>query len=189
MADRSIDSHAGPGEARPGQVRETRRRVIQGTVAVAGGLAAASYVAPTLRALGIPAALAMSGSSPPPTQQGCSPGYWKNHPQNWVGYSPSQTLGSVFTIPSSLNTMSSLTLDTLLDALSSGGGSTLSDKALLLLHQAVAALLNITAGLNYPTYTSTAALIGAVNSALASLDATTIDNLQGTLDTDNNLAC
>lgn len=85
--------------------------------------------------------------------------------------------------------MSSLTLDTLLDALSSGGGSTLADKALLLMHQAVAGLLNITAGLNYPTYTTTGALISAVNAALASLDATTIDNLQTTLSNDNNLAC
>ncbi len=29
-------------------------------------------------------------------QEGCTPGYWKNHTENWEEYSPSTSLGTVF---------------------------------------------------------------------------------------------
>lgn len=45
------------------ETRARRRQVIKGAVAMAGGVAAASYVTPSLRKLGIPAALAASGGT------------------------------------------------------------------------------------------------------------------------------
>ena len=32
--------------------------------------------------------------------KGCTPGFWKNHPEAWVGYDPNQTIGSVFSVGS-----------------------------------------------------------------------------------------
>jgi hypothetical protein len=34
--------------------------------------------------------------NPPVAGEYCSPGYWKNHQQSWVGYSPNQLFSSVF---------------------------------------------------------------------------------------------
>lgn len=45
----------------------TRRNVLKATVAASGGLVAASYVTPRLRALGVPSVLAVSGGERPPT--------------------------------------------------------------------------------------------------------------------------
>ena len=62
----------------------------------------------------------------PPGGEGCTPGYWKNHTEDWVGYTPGQTVGSVFANTGSLGSM------TLLQALKNGGGSTLEDAKRLL---------------------------------------------------------
>ena len=45
-------------------------------------------------------------------QQGCTPGYWKNHPNAWRCYSTTQTVGSVF-----IGVDASLANETLLQAL------------------------------------------------------------------------
>ena len=95
--------------------------------------------------------------------EGCSPGFWKNHTEDWgaTGYSPSQTLESVFDVPDSLG----LDNVTLLEALQTGGGGVNA-----LLRQAVAGLLSA----SHPDVVDYPALpqyvIGPVNAALASAD-------------------
>jgi len=116
---------------------------------------------------------------------GCTPGFWKNHATTppWGGYLPTQTVASVFTIPAGLS--ASLGTQTLLTALDGGGGSTINDKAAILLRAAVAALLNAANG--NPVYPiNVANVISQTNAALASLNATTITNLGTKLDTWNN---
>ncbi len=116
--------------------------------------------------------------------EGLSHGYWKNHTEDWppTGYSPSQTLGSVFAQSSSYG----LGSYTLLQALDFKGGNTLTEKAQILLRNAVAALLNAAhPGINYPL--TVAQVIAQVNTALASGDADTMLELETTLDGYNNL--
>jgi hypothetical protein len=119
--------------------------------------------------------------------EGCTPGFWKNHAGSWAatGYSPSQTLGSVFTIPAEFSSVSG---ETLLEALSFSGGPTDLDAAKLLLHHAVAALLNAShPDVDYPLAPSD--VISQTNAALASSDRDTMLALKDTFDSNNNLGC
>ena len=118
--------------------------------------------------------------------QGCTPGYWKNHLSAWgpTGYSPSQTLESVFDVPDSLG-LDSVTLQS---ALSFPGGPGTVGGARILLRAAVASLLNAAhPGVEFPW--TAAQVISAVNTALASLDRATMLALASELDADNNLGC
>jgi hypothetical protein len=115
--------------------------------------------------------------------QGCSHGYWKNHPAAWgpTGYTTSQTVGSVFSNSGRAST-------SLMDALALKGGSTVQAAKDILLRNAVAALLDAAhPGVSYPL--STAAVISQVNAALASNDRATILALESQLDAYNNLGC
>jgi len=115
--------------------------------------------------------------------EGLSHGYWKNHPDDWpaTGYSPSQTLGSVFSASAALG-LSAYTLDQALDF---KGGSTLQEKAQILLRNAVAALLNAAhPNINYPL--TVAEVIAEVDTALAG-DAAAMEALENLLDGYNNL--
>jgi hypothetical protein len=140
-----------------------------------------------------PAAVLSHDPPPPPPppdhpKEGCTPGYWKQeHHQPWTGtgYSPSQTLSSVFTIPSSLSSFAGWTLDRALDG---GGGSGLSGAAQILFRAAVAALLNA-AHPNVDYGFSAAAVISTTNSALASGSRTDILNQAAEWDRFNNLGC
>lgn len=123
---------------------------------------------------------------PPPGGQGCTPGYWKNHLDAWTGtgYSPNQALSTVFS-PTGLSTLGS---NTLLQALSFSGGSSLTSKKQILLRAAVASLLNSAhPGVDFSM--TTAEVIAAVNAALLSNDAATILALATELDNDNNAGC
>jgi hypothetical protein len=123
----------------------------------------------------------------PPGQEGCTPGFWMQpqHLDAWVGYSPDQTLGSVFTLTGDFAGLADVTL---LEALSLEGGPTTVDAAEILLRQAVAALLNAASpDVDYPL--TEAEIIAAVNAALASGDRATILALAEELDTFNNLFC
>jgi hypothetical protein len=118
-----------------------------------------------------------------PGTQGCTPGFWKQefHFGLWVGYAPTQTVGSVFTGVLS----SSLSNETLLDALQGGGGSGLSGAERILLRAAVAALLNSTNGsVSYPF--TTTVIVNSVNAALATGDRDAILALATILDNANN---
>ena len=125
---------------------------------------------------------------------GRTPGYWKNHPQDWIsGYLPTQFVQGVFTIPSSLLSAGILDLDgnrskdTLMTALGYQGGSKLSGAAQILLRAAVAALLNEAYyGADYPAASTPAELIANVNVALATLDRVQYLALATTLDKWNN---
>ncbi len=119
--------------------------------------------------------------------QGCTPGYWKNHTDSWppTGYSSGQTVGSVF---AQAATYPSLSAATLLQALAFGGGSGVSGAAEILLRAAVAALLNAShPSVDYPR--TPAGVISDVNAALATQNRDTMLALAATLDADNNLGC
>jgi hypothetical protein len=119
-------------------------------------------------------------------EEGCTPGFWKNHLDQWAstGLSPSQTVEDIFDVPDAFG------LDgmTLLAALSAPGGPTLAETARVLLHHAVAALLNAShPGVDYPR--TPESIIADVNAALASGSRSTMLSLKNMLDADNNLGC
>lgn len=117
-----------------------------------------------------------------PCQQGCTPGFWKNHTGAWVGLSPGASVGSVF--PNAA--IHSLAGFTLLNALSFRGGSTLAGAAEILLRAGVAAALNEAhPSVSYPF----AGVVALVNGALNSGSRSTMLNLAGQLDAANNLGC
>jgi hypothetical protein len=114
--------------------------------------------------------------------QGCTPGYFKQsqHFDSWVNYTPSATVGSVFT-----GVIASLSSETLLSALQGGGGPGLLGAETILLRAAVAALLN--ASNPNVSYALTALqVITEVNTALSTGDRDTILALASTLDGFNN---
>ncbi|HEU0078600.1 MAG TPA: hypothetical protein VFQ76_13160 [Longimicrobiaceae bacterium] len=120
-------------------------------------------------------------------EDGCTPGYWKNHTESWAGtgLTPGQTVGSVFSGASAFPALAS---STLLDALGFGGGSGTTGGAQILLRAAVAALLNAShADVDYPR--TAASVIADVNAALASNSRSTMLELAAELDADNNLGC
>ena len=126
--------------------------------------------------------------TPTPTvDEGCTPGFWKNHRAAWApsGFSPGQTAGSVFSAASAFPTLASKTL---LQSLQGGGGSGTAGAARILLRAATAALLNSAhPDLDYPR--TTAAVITAVNAALASNSRSAMLTLATALDNDNQLGC
>jgi len=126
---------------------------------------------------------------PPPTNgdQGCTPGYWKNHTGSWsgTGYAPGQTVASVFSAASGFP---SLAGESLLQALQGGGGPGTTGAAQILLRAGVAALLNASSpGVDYPR--TAADVIAAVDAALASNSRDAMLALASELDADNNLGC
>jgi hypothetical protein len=119
--------------------------------------------------------------------EGCGLGFWKRaqHFDDWVptGFSPNQTLESVFDVPDQCD----LDNSTLLQALSFQGGDTGVCGAMrILLRTAVAALLN-SAHPDVDYSLTTAEVIADVNAALASGDRQTILALASELDASNNL--
>jgi hypothetical protein len=96
----------------------------------------------------------------PPGGEGCTPGFWKNHPEAWEGYTTAQTVGSVFSAaPASVAGL------TLLDALKNGGGE---EEALA--RHAVAALLGAaSSNVDFPI-ADPQDVIDLVNDAFASGD-------------------
>jgi hypothetical protein len=123
---------------------------------------------------------------PPPGDEGCTPGFWKNHPEAWpaTGFTTSQTLSSVFA-PAGLNGLGGKTL---LQALEFGGGNTLTEKKQNLLRIGVAAVLSAAhPGVDFPM--TTAEVIAAVNAALATNNKDTIEALKNDLDKKLNAGC
>jgi len=120
-------------------------------------------------------------------EEGCTPGYWKNHLDSWppTGLAPGDTVESLFSAAAAFPDTAAASL---LEALSFGGGPTVEDKARLLIHAGVAAALNGQhPDVDYPrTFEQ---VVGAVDAALASGDPNQMLALQGDLDADNNLGC
>ena len=124
---------------------------------------------------------------PPPGDYGCSQGYWGGHLASWppTGYSPAQTVASVFASASAFPAIGN---STLLEALAFGGGRGAEGAARNLLRQAVASLLNAAhPDVAFPR--SEADVISAVDAALASGHRGTMNSLKDDLDYDNNLGC
>lgn len=118
--------------------------------------------------------------------EGCTPGFWKNHTNCWVDYSSSELVGDVFAIPAELDSLSD---DTLMEALRYKGGSKAIGAARILLRHAVAAVLNAAhPDIAYPM-PSASAIIADVNAALDGLNRDTILGLKNQLDEYNNRGC
>jgi uncharacterized repeat protein (TIGR01451 family) len=117
---------------------------------------------------------------------GCTPGFWKTHPDCWCeDYETGDMLGSIFTVPSELSGMAD---DSLMKALKYGGGPGVEGAASNLFRSAVSALLNAcNDNVNYPM--SVSSVISEVNTALATLDRHEILSLHAMLDMYNNLGC
>src|SRR5215831_18063702 len=125
-----------------------------------------------------PKSLGLNANYSPTGNQGCSPGFWKNHPdvEKFWEYLPGQNLDPVFSVPPTL-----IFNYTLLEALSFGGGPGARGGAQILLRAAVAALLNAASpALEFPL--SQADVISQVNAALATGDRATMLALATQLD-------
>ncbi len=124
---------------------------------------------------------------PPPGDEGCTPGFWKNNPGRWsyTIYSPSDLLSSVFDFNGAPAKVSALASDTMMEALNYGGGNNLQGAAEILLRASVAAVLNANHGkVAYPLGESY--VISEVNSALQSSSRETMLALAYKLDKANN---
>jgi hypothetical protein len=118
--------------------------------------------------------------------EGCTPGYWKNHPDCWECYDPDYPLCDVFTVPAQLQ--GEFCDDTLMDALNYGGGAGVEGAARNLFRHAAAALQNACdADVNYPM--TVAGVIQHVNAALATLDKSMIEAAKGILAGYNESGC
>jgi hypothetical protein len=128
--------------------------------------------------------------SPPPEEEGdegCTPGYWKNHADSWsaTGYATGQPVSGVFAPAAAYPAEGAASL---IAALGFGGGAGVEGGVRNLLRAAVAALLNAShPGVDHPG--GAAALIAAVDAALASGDRGGMLALAAALDADNNLGC
>ncbi len=113
--------------------------------------------------------------------EGLTPGYWKNHLEDWVEYTPGDLVSSVFDTTG----YEDLGSATLLEALSWPAGNEVEEKAQVLLHHATAAVLNAAhPNISYPL--SEAWIIEQVNLALASGDPNVMLALKDQLDMYNN---
>ena len=125
---------------------------------------------------------------------GRTPGYWKNHPEDWnSGYIPNQFIQEVFVVPSGLLSGGILDLDKngikdkLIDGLAYRGGTGVTGAAQIMFRAAIAALLNEAYyGADYPGAESTTALIALVNSKLVLMTRTDLILLAGYFDFWNN---
>jgi hypothetical protein len=122
-------------------------------------------------------------------EEGCTPGYWKNHTENWEEYRPASLLKFNFTIPASLSSFANVTF---VDALAGGGGPGINGAAKILFRASVAAYLNAAhEGVGYPLrrFSDPGHIQDAVNEALASGDRQAMLDLAAELDALNNLGC
>ncbi len=121
--------------------------------------------------------------------EGCTPGYWKNHLSAWEEYSPSTPLSEVFP-GADLGKYSTVTMQ---QALSFKGGSGLDGATQILLRAAVAAVLNASDDdLGYPLVRvggTGGGIINRVKLAINSDNRTKILQLASQLDNANNLGC
>ncbi len=132
-----------------------------------------------------PKSLGLQANYSPSGNQGCSHGFWKNHPdvEKFWEYLPGQNLDPVFAVPPTL-----VDNVTLLEALSFPGGPGARGGAQILLRAAVAALLNAASPVvEYPL--SQSDVISQVNTALATGNRQTMLLLASQLDGLNNLGC
>lgn len=115
--------------------------------------------------------------------EGCTPGYWKNHTENWQEVEAGTLLTAEGFDPESTSDSA-----TFLDALNYKGGSGLSGAEQILLRAAAAAYLNaIHDGLAYPLRRGQ--IVMQVNAAIDTGSRAKILKLATKLDNMNNLGC
>lgn len=122
----------------------------------------------------------------PPAEgdEGCTPGYWRNHADRWLGVTPGDDFDATFAVDAFDPNQ------TLGQAVQLGGGGVNA-----LARHAVAALLNSYGGVpngdgevvDYPF--TTAEVLAMVKAAIDSGDAAEIEATKNTLDEANNLGC
>ena len=141
--------------------------------------------------LALPFAAATTVNADNIGQEGCTPGYWKNHPESWledtgIPFPTTKTLASTGIVTASTPNDASL-----LTALNYGGGGGLQGAEQILLRAAAAAFLNAaTEELGYPLRRGGPdGIIAMVNAAIASGNRQTMIGLAGSLDSLNNLGC
>jgi hypothetical protein len=111
--------------------------------------------------------------------EGCTPGFWKNHPKEWPApYEPGDLFSDVFGV-----TIAGDEDLTLREALNLGGGDEIA-----LARAAVAALLNAASDEIDFEFTEQE-VIEKVQAAIASGDPEEIEDLKDELDRENNRGC
>lgn len=149
-----------------------------------------TWAAAIAAAMMIPAAAFTVGSAGATNigNEGCTPGYWKNHTDNWfedvgVPIPTTKTLGGA-----GFHTVNVPKSTTLLAALSLKGGNGLAGAEQILMRAAAAAYLNAAhEGLGYPI--RRAVFVPQVNAAIASGSRDAMINYAAYLDGLNNLGC
>ena len=131
--------------------------------------------------------------------EGCTPGYWKNHVENWEEISPDTTLGNLGTrVPGwTFGDDNAEYADwTVLEALNAQGGSGISGATEILIRAGATAWLNAAhEGVGYPYRRYSNGLDGRrplivlLNAALSSGSRSRMLALATTLDQANNLGC
>jgi hypothetical protein len=128
-------------------------------------------------------------------QEGCTPGYWKNHTENWEEYTPNTLLSSPRLFPALAGTrFGSMTL---LEGLQLKGGPGFDGAMQIMLRAASAAVLNAAhEGVGYPyrrfvvgAGADAFRIIREVEAVLASGDRAKILALADKFDAANNLDC
>jgi hypothetical protein len=132
--------------------------------------------------------------------EGCTPGYWKNHPENWEESTPDDLL-SQLGIPTKPGWLFHASIAgygdwTLMEALNAQGGTDLNGAAEILIRAGAAAWLNAAhEGLGYPYRRFSKGLDGRpsliylMNSSLLSGSRWKMLNTAAKLDAANNLGC
>ena len=125
----------------------------------------------------IPAGADVSGT------EGCTPGYWKNHTESWVGYDPGTLVKDVF-VAADGYAVGDMTLH---EALDGAGGSGIEGAAFILLRAGIAALLNASSSIDYPGNESS--ILDRVNASLTGARRSQMLRLANKYDVKNNLGC
>ena len=121
--------------------------------------------------------------------EGCTPGYWKNHTSNWEEYTVASKLANNFDLGSFATKYQSTTF---LQALSLKGGTSLDGAFQILMRASTAAYLNAAhEGVGYPLrrFAEPGTMQARINAALASGDRQAMLSLATELDGYNNLGC
>jgi len=158
----------------------TRRDFIKKASAAGVGLLAAAYVKPEMKTVAIQPAFAQGTGMG--DQQGCTPGYWKNHNDWPSSYRRDDRYSQWFAIP-----MAYLTIfqnKTLREVLYFGEGG-----AQALARHSVAALLNAAMLGGSSFRLSESDVIVKTNAALASLDCDKIEALKDEFENLNEGSC
>ena len=121
--------------------------------------------------------------------EGCTPGYWKNHTDNWQEYTTASKLGNNFDLGAFEDKYGDTTF---LEALSFKGGPGAEGAFRNLMRATVAAFLNAAhEGLGYPLrrFNDPGNMQDTVNAAIASGKRGTMLDLAAEYDANNNLGC